>query len=164
MTGQLVAGQLVAEPQRASRRRQRGFTLIELLVVLTIIGIVVALAPMAFTRILPGLQVKTAARDVAATFREARGLAIRDNLEVAVVVDTATGRYGVAGRKAETPIGEGIAVTLHTAVSERIDDARGRIRFYPDGTATGGGVTLQRGTQSYDVLVDWLTGRVQVVE
>lgn len=147
-----------------SNRRQRGFTLVEMLVVLSILGVLVALAPAAFNRVLPGLQLKTAAREVAATLREARGLAIRDNLEVAVVVDAEAGRYGLAGRQEPKALDDGIALTLHTAVSERIDDLRGRIRFYPDGTATGGGVTLQRDERSYEVLVDWLTGRVQVIE
>ena len=34
---------------------------------------------------------------------------------------------------------------LYTAQSEIVDDKRGAIRFYPDGSSTGGRVTLASG-------------------
>ena len=40
--------------------------------------------------------------------------------------------------------------------------ARGGIRFFPDGSSTGGRVTLSHGSRQYFVDVDWLTGRVSV--
>ena len=43
-------------------------------------------------------------------------------------------------------------------------DSIGRIRFYPDGTSTGGRVTLTGSGAKYDILVDWLSGRVKIVE
>ena len=57
-----------------------------------------------------------------------------------------------------------IGVTLKIAASERLDENSGRIRFFPNGTSTGGGVSLERRGQTYNILVDWLYGRVRVVE
>ena len=68
--------------------KQNGFTLVELLVVLVILGLLLSLAPAAFDRALPGLQLKEAARDVAAALRQARGLAVRDNRDSVVIIDT----------------------------------------------------------------------------
>ena len=48
-----------------SARSQGGFTLIELLVVLLIMGALITLAPAAFHRIAPGLEMKAATREVA---------------------------------------------------------------------------------------------------
>ena len=53
------------------------------------------------------------------------------------------------------------AVLLLAACSEQ---DTGAIRFFPDGSSTGGRVTLMVGERSYAVDVDWLTGRVRVLE
>lgn len=142
----------------------RGFTLIELLVVLLIMGAFLALAPAAFHRLMPGLELKSSAREVAAVFREARSLAIRDNREMAVIIDTDAGSYRVGARDRTHVLDEALSVSLVTAASERIDDRTGRIRFFPDGTSTGGRVTLSRDDRAYRVLVDWLSGRVDIVD
>ena len=62
------------------------------------------------------------------------------------------------------PLPPWIRLGLFTAQSERIDAARGSIRFFPDGSSTGGRVTLATDRESYWVDVDWLTGRVSVLE
>ena len=41
---------------------------------------------------------------------------------------------------------------------------RPRVRFFADGSSTGGRVTLMVGERSYAVDVDWLTGRVRVLQ
>ena len=56
-----------------------GFTLIELLVVLVIMGLLVSLGPIAFQKVVPGMALKSSAREVMAAFHEARSTAIRDN-------------------------------------------------------------------------------------
>ena len=53
---------------------------------------------------------------------------------------------------------------LYTAQSEIVDDRRGAIRFYPDGSSTGGRVTVASGERKLLVDVDWLTGRVTIKE
>ncbi len=41
---------------------------------------------------------------------------------------------------------------------------RGGIRFYPDGSSTGGRVTLSLEGLQMRVDVEWLTGRVRITE
>ena len=160
----------------------RGFTLVELLVVLLIISVLLVAAPIAFDRILPGLELKADARDFANLMREARLRAIRDNDEVTVVIDVAQRVYwlGEAGTPGQSPtpspnpspnpsgprgaFSEGVSVTLRTAESEQIGEDIGRIRFFPDGTSTGGGVLLERRGREYGVVVDWLYGHVRIDE
>ena len=55
-----------------------------------------------------------------------------------------------------------VEMELTTAQSEVLDPFRGRIRFFPDGTSTGGGIIFVSGSRKYHVLVDWLTGQVEV--
>src|SRR5689334_10103049 len=74
-----------------------GFTLLELLVVLAILGLTVALAVPVFHRVMPGLELKATARSVAAALREARGLAVSSNREVAVTIDVNSHTMGLAG-------------------------------------------------------------------
>jgi general secretion pathway protein H len=51
-----------------------------------------------------------------------------------------------------------------TTAPERRSETTGLIRFYPDGSSTGGGVSLQRGRDRFDILVNWLTGGVAIHE
>jgi general secretion pathway protein H len=53
---------------------------------------------------------------------------------------------------------------LFTAQSDIVDEHVGAIRFYPDGGSTGGRVTLSAGERKFDVDVDWLTGRVAILD
>jgi general secretion pathway protein H len=140
-----------------------GFTLIELLVVLAILSLVVALGTPYFWRALPGLELKTGAESVATALREARALAIGRNAEVELVVNLDERSVRVAD---EPPLrlAPDIGIGLLTARQEVIAARIGGIRFYPDGTSTGGGITLALGDRVYRVVVDWLTGRVVVTE
>jgi general secretion pathway protein H len=143
-------------------RKDSGFTLFELLVVLLIIGGILTLAPAAFHRVMPGLELKSSVRGIATAMRDARSLAIRDNRETTVIVDTEAVAYRLGAGGRVQALDEDLQLSLVTAASERIDETAGRVRFFPDGTSTGGRVTLARGETEYYVLVDWLTGRVEI--
>jgi general secretion pathway protein H len=142
----------------------RGFTLLELLVVLVIAASGYALVVRFTSGGVSGAELKSAARAVAAGLRDARGIAIARQQSTALVLD-------LEGRSME--VGEGLRarqlparldMKLYTAQSEIVDGKRGAIRFYPDGSSTGGRVTLASGERRFLVDVDWLTGRVSIKE
>ena len=53
---------------------------------------------------------------------------------------------------------------LYAAQSEVESARKGSIRFYADGSSTGGRITVSSGERKYLVDVDWLTGRVSIAD
>jgi general secretion pathway protein H len=144
--------------------RPNGFTLVELLVVLIVIGLIIALAPIALYRTMPSLELRTTTRELAAALRNTRSTAIRDNREMALTLDVEASWYRLDGREGEQEIDPEIELKLLTATIEAENENVGRIRFFPDGTSTGGQITLARGEDTYYILVDWLSGRVEIAD
>jgi len=142
----------------------RGFTLVELLVVLAVMALVLTVAGPMVSKALPGAQLKTAARDLAAGLRYARNRAISINRSTAFVLDTETRRYRVAGEPEIRTLPAAFAVSFLTARSQLEDAHTGRIKFFPDGSSTGGEITLSDGARTFRVSVDWLLGRIRTRE
>lgn len=139
----------------------RGFTLLELLVVLALAALIIALVPPMLSRGMPGVELKAAARDVAAGLREARSRSLAGNAEVLFTVDVESRSFAVAGGRSRRLPGR-LTLSLYTAERELVDSQVGSIRFFPDGSSTGGGVRLSSESGGYDVTVDWLTGQVAI--
>jgi general secretion pathway protein H len=57
-----------------------------------------------------------------------------------------------------------LSLELLTISGEALNDREGNIRFNPDGSSTGGRISLADGRRRIGVGVDWLTGRVSVVD
>ncbi|GAP67133.1 general secretion pathway protein H [Mizugakiibacter sediminis] len=156
----------IGRPRRAERpsiprRAARGFTLLELLAVIVLIGIAISVAAVATSRGLAGARVAAAGRDLAAALRWTRTQAIVQQREQVFELDLAALRYQVPGRDA-VALPPGMRVELTTAARERIDARRAGIRFYPDGSSTGGHITLTSGARAWRVDVGWLTGTVSL--
>lgn len=140
----------------------RGYTLMEVLVTLTVIGMVLAAIPLVAGGPRPGVEVRAVAIEVASALRQTRSEAIARFRSEAFVLDTERGVYQAGSVQPEAALPEGMEVSLYTARSELEGERTGRIRFFPDGSATGGRVTLASGGHSYVVAVDWLTGAVEL--
>lgn len=148
----------------ASPRAARGFTLLEVLLVLVIVAAGYALVVRFTGAGVSGAELKSAARAVAASLRDARGTAIATQESAAMLVDLEKRTLQVAGAGKPRALPERLELKLYTAQSEVQDERRGAIRFYPDGSSTGGRVTVAAGERKLLVDVDWLTGRVSIKE
>jgi general secretion pathway protein H len=148
----------------APRRRSRGFTLLEMLMVLVIAAAGYALVVRLTGAGVSGAELKSAARAVAAGLRDARGTAIATQESATMLVDLDKRTIEVTGAAKPRALSQRLELKLYTAQSEVKDERRGAIRFYPDGSSTGGRVTVAAGERKLLVDVDWLTGRVSIKE
>jgi len=150
---------------RSERRSQgaacAGFTLIEVIVALAIVGLALLLIVGYKPPWSSGLGLRGTASELAAGLRLARAEAILRNRPVALELDVAGHRYRVgAGTVRALP--PQITIALLTITGERQGATAGNIRFNPDGSSTGGRISIVDGTRSIAVGVDWLSGRVSI--
>jgi general secretion pathway protein H len=143
------------------RSRASGFTLIELLVVLTIAALLFGLTVELARGPQPRTLLSSTAREVASAFRAAREQAITHGRPEVVMVDVASGAW-VAPGAVRRRLPRGVRAVLFTEDTDVDGNERGLIRFYPDGSSSGGGLSIEAGGLRYDILVDWLTGGVTI--
>lgn len=143
--------------------RPKGFSLIEILAVLALMAIMVSAVAFSFSKSMSGAKVKASAKDLVAALRFTRGQAIIKGEEKAVAINVDGRSYQIPG-KDPVALPDGLEMKLLTAEDEITDDGIGRIRFYPDGSSTGGRVTLIRDRKEWRIDVAWLTGEVRLEE
>lgn len=140
--------------------RPRGFTLIELSVVLFILVLGLGVVGINIASGSHSAQLKAAARDIVSALRYARGQALISGQEVSVAINLGDNSYFISSRAKEYRLPGDIELTLVIAQDEFDADEVGQIRFYPDGSSSGGRITLEWGQSSYRIDVNWLSGKV----
>jgi len=145
----------------AAARNSGGFTVIEMLVVMMILGLVAALAVPVVRTPPDSLRLETTARTLASALRLSRAHAIAENADVVLTID-ADRRIYQSSAVSPTRIDPDIAVEMVLAAPERRRNTAGAIRFFADGTSSGGDITLRLGTRRARILVNWLTGEARL--
>jgi len=142
---------------------EAGFTLLEVVAVLVIAALVTS--AVIFTNRSSGgaARLKALSATVAAGLRHTRGRAIKTGREYVISVDTGNGRISWGTTRAPLTLGEGVRIKVISAESERRDRIAG-IRFFPNGSSTGGRLQLSSSGTQFNVAVNWLTGHVSVDE
>jgi general secretion pathway protein H len=143
----------------------KGFTLVELLIVLVIMVLGVSLIGPNISSGSDRANLKAASRDLKSALRYARGQALITQTEITVTLDLATNHYKINSPYQKSyQLAQSIEITLRTAQTDIENDQQGRIRFFPDGSSTGGNIRLSQGEMKIEVTINWLTGHVEIKE
>jgi len=140
-------------------RRHHGFTLIELIVVLAIAGLALGVAMVALPKVLERARYHDTVARVRGLLTEGRLDALRLGRPLTLRYDPSARRLWLdTGAAFELPEG----VDADWIVAEGEDTRRGlaAITFRPDGSNTGGTVTLGIPTRRVALRLDWLFGRI----
>ena len=80
-----------------------------------------------------------------------------------LLLNLETAQYRTQGHTETLP--ESVRLGIKSPASETgLYPAQHRLRFYPDGSSTAARITLSRDGQGYELVMDWLIGRVRISE
>jgi general secretion pathway protein H len=151
-------------PAATGPSKQRGVTLLELLIVIALMAVVAGIVIPMFGGPVPTSELRSSARQLAAGLRLARSEAVAERRETFLVLDVAGKRFKVDRDAQVHALPSRIELKLFTAQNDLVSDTVGSIRFFPDGGSNGGRITVGAGSRKFDVDVDWLTGRVAILD
>ena len=146
-----------------SLRRTGGFTLIEMIAVIVLIAIVLTVSSLSLSKSLASAKVRAASKDLVAALRYTRGQAIVKGKQQVLTLSLDANTYTAPNKRA-VKLPKDMNLTLTTAETEQTGANTGGIRFFPDGSSTGGHISVFQGQREWRVNVAWLTGDISLDE
>ena len=142
---------------------QRGFTLLEMVCVLAIIGLLSAVLLPFIPHNTSRSRLQAYALQAATLLKADRNAAIRRGTDVATLVDPGSRRIVSGAGKSTIRVPDDVHfdATLPKTCNQK--PAFSTISFFANGMSCGGAIALTRFDAGYEVRVNWLTGRVEIV-
>lgn len=140
----------------------KGFTLLELILVLFVVILGFSVIGLNISSGNDATEHQSAARDLVSALRYAKGQALISHQETTIALDLNENTYSVSGRDKVFSIPDTIALTVVTAQEELTGKGLANIRFFPDGSSSGGRIKLERNSAIWQLDINWLTGQVEL--
>jgi general secretion pathway protein H len=142
---------------------ERGFTLLEMVCVLALIAMMAAVLLPFIPHQTSRSRLQAYALQAASMLKEDRNAAIRRGTGVATLVDAGSHqiRSGATADIIRIPDDVRFEALLPRTCNRR--DSLSTISFFASGMSCGGAIALTRLDVGYEVRVNWLTGRVEIV-
>jgi general secretion pathway protein H len=142
---------------------QRGFTLLEMVCVIALIALIAAILLPFLPRQTSRSRLQAYALEAATLLKGDRNAAIARRTDLATLVDAPAReiRSGASGQILRIPADVRFDALLPQSCRRR--PAVSSINFFADGMSCGGAITLARLDTSYQIRVNWLTGKVEIV-
>jgi general secretion pathway protein H len=149
--------------RKMSRPSERGFTLLEMVCVLALVALMAAVLLPLVPRHTTRSRLQGYVLQMAALLKEDRNAAIRRGVGVATLVDAGNRviRSGSSADVIRIPDDVGFEALLPRTCDQH--ESLSTIRFFASGMSCGGAVALTRADVAYEVRVNWMTGRVEIV-
>ncbi|MGA7071580.1 pilus assembly FimT family protein [Bradyrhizobium sp.] len=146
-----------------NRVSERGFTLLEMICVLALVAIMAAVLLPFVPHHTSRSRLQGYVLQTAALLKGDRNAAIRRGTGVATLVDTGSRviRSGATTDMIRIPDDVHFEALLPRTCDQRA--ALSTISFFASGMSCGGAVALTRADVGYEVRVNWLTGRIEIV-
>jgi general secretion pathway protein H len=139
----------------------QGFTLVEMIIVLVISVLGFAVLGGNISSGNQTTKIQTVANDIASALHYAQGEALLTHIPVSVAINLDENTYRISNVQKVYKINPEIEVSLVVA-SDEVVGGEGQIRFFEDGSSTGGRITLEWGNQLRRLDVNWITGEVTI--
>jgi general secretion pathway protein H len=146
-----------------NRAHERGFTLLEMVCVISIIAMLAAVLLPLLPRHTSRSRLQAYALDMATLLKADRNAAIRRRAGVSTLVDAPLRaiRSGATAQTIRIPDDVRFNALLPQTCRQRA--ALSTISFFADGMSCGGSIALTRLDMAYEIRVNWLTGRIEIV-
>ena len=145
------------------RASERGFTLLEMVCVIALVAMLAAVLLPFVPRNTSRARLQAYALEAATLLKADRNAAIRRGADVSTLVDAPSRaiRSGATAQLVRIPDDVHFEALLPDRCRQRV--ALSTISFFADGMSCGGAIALTRLDSSYEIRVNWLTGRVEIV-
>jgi general secretion pathway protein H len=146
-----------------NRIDERGFTLLEMVCVIALIAMIAAVLLPFLPRHTSRSRLQAYALEAATLLKADRYTAIRRRADVSTLVDAPSRaiRSGATSQIVRIPDDVRFDALLPKTCRQR--EALSTISFFADGMSCGGSIALSRLDTAYEIRVNWLTGRIEIV-
>lgn len=146
-----------------SNDAQRGFTLLEMVCVLAIIALMAAVLLPFIPRETTRSRLQAYALQTATLLKADRNAAIGRDTSVETLIDAQDRVIHSGASQTTIRIPDDVRFDAVLPQTCQRQPALSTIRFFANGSSCGGTIALTRFDASYEIRVNWLTGRIEIV-